>query len=83
VTLEPQRGVETLRRFGQELIDRWYPGTLVTADWTGEAFVVQVARGYRLADPIWAAPDCLDSVERELSLARELLAAAWSLARHR
>lgn len=78
--LEPERGVEILRRFGQELVDRWYPGTLVAADWTGDVFVIQVARGYRLADPIWAAPDCLDSAEREVALAREILTAAWLLA---
>lgn len=82
MALDPPHGVETLRRFAQDLVDRWYPGTLVTADWTGQAFVVQLARGFRLANPIWAGPDCLDSLEHQIELTYELLFAAWHLAQH-
>jgi hypothetical protein len=80
VPLDPLHGIVTLRRFAQELLDRWYPGTLVHADWTGTVFVVQLARGYRLADPIWVTADCLDAPEQEIRLTYELVLAAWHLA---
>jgi hypothetical protein len=73
---------EELRERAQALLDRWYPGTAVTVDWTGDTYLVQVSRAGRLAAPVWVAPAPL--TEREgVSLARELIEAAWELARTR
>jgi len=83
VTLESRLGVETVLRFAQEVVDRWYPGTFVTADWTGTDYLVQVARGYRLAEPIWVAPDRLDTPVGRIAFTRELVGAAWHLAQRR
>ena len=51
----------------------------VEIDWTGEVFVVQVARGYRLAPAIWVKPEHLGSSEARIRVHRELVAAAWEL----
>jgi hypothetical protein len=73
------RRTEALRRAAQELLDRWYPGTVVTVDWTGEACLVQLTRGFRLAEPIWVRPTN-GTLETDLALMREILACAWQLA---
>jgi hypothetical protein len=70
---------EALRRAAQELLDRWYPGTVVTVDWTGDACLVQLARGFRLAEPIWVRPTN-GALETEVALVHEILASAWRLA---
>jgi hypothetical protein len=71
--------VESLRRASQEFLDLWAPGAVVTVDWTGDAFLLQVARGYRLADPIWLTSERGANGMLDVGLARELLAAAWIL----
>lgn len=76
---ERAHAAEGLRQEAQELLDRWYPGTAVEIDWTGEVFVVQVARGYRLAPAIWVRPEHLGSSEARIRVHRELVAAAWEL----
>jgi hypothetical protein len=76
---EQARELEGLRREAQELLDRWYPGTAVVIDWTGEVFVVQVARGYRLGPAIWVRPEHLASSEARIRVQRELVEAAWQL----
>ena len=70
---------EALRRAAQELLDRWYPGTAVTVDWTGDACLVQLARGYRLAEPIWVRLEN-GALDADLGLVHELLESAWRLA---
>jgi hypothetical protein len=76
---EPTRSVEGLRQEAQDLLDRWYPGTAVVIDWTGDAFLVQVARGYKLAPAIWIRPEHLGSSEARIRVQRELVEAAWQL----
>ena len=76
---EHARAAEGLRREAQELLDRWYPGTAVVIDWTGEVFVMQVACGYRLAPAIWVRPEHLGSSEARIRVQRELVEAAWQL----
>jgi hypothetical protein len=51
----------------------------LAVDWTGEVYVLQVARGYRLAPAIWVRPEHLASPEARLGVHRELVAAAWQL----
>lgn len=77
---EVAHAAEGLRREAQELLDRWYPGTAVVIDWTGEAYLVQVALGYRLAPAIWVRPEHLASSEARIRVQGELIAAAWQLA---
>jgi hypothetical protein len=81
VTREQALVAERLRRATQELLDRWYPGTGVTVDWTGDAHLLQIARGMRLAAPIFVVADRLKSLEDKMALRREVLTAAWALAR--
>ena len=76
---EQAHAAEGFRREAQDLLDRWYPGTAVVIDWTGDAFLVQVARGYRLAPVIWVRPEHLGSSEARLRVRRELVEAAWQL----
>jgi hypothetical protein len=76
---EQAHAAEGLRREAQDLLDRWYPGTAVVIDWTGEVFLLQVARGYRLAPAIWVRPEHLGSSEALIRVHRELVAAAWQL----
>jgi len=71
---------EVLRRAAQALLDRWYPGTSVTVDWTGDAYLVQLARGLRLGEPLWVSGERFTSLEKDLGLCRKLLAGAWRLA---
>jgi len=80
MTLEQARIAEGLRREAEELLDRWYPGTGVTVDWTGDAYLLQVARGYRLAAPIWVRPERLGTTDALIALRGELVRAAWRLA---
>jgi hypothetical protein len=80
VTVEQVWTAESLRRDAEELLDRWYPGTGVTVDWTGDAYLLQVARGSRLAPPIWARPERLGTMDGLIALRAELVAAAWRLA---
>jgi hypothetical protein len=77
--MEQARAAEGLRQEAQDLLDRWYPGTAVVIDWTGEVFLVQVARGYKLAPAIWVRPEHLGSTEARIRVQRELVAAAWQL----
>jgi len=70
---------EALRRAAQELVDRWYPGTAVTVDWTGDACLVQLARGFRLAEPIWVHPKN-GTLEADVTLVQQILSSAWQLA---
>jgi len=79
VEITAAQRTEALRRAVQELLDRWYPGTVVTVDWTGDACLVQLARGFRLAEPIWVRPTN-GSLEADFSLVHEILAIAWQLA---
>jgi hypothetical protein len=76
---EEQHAAEGLRQEAQELLDRWYPGTALAVDWTGEVYVLQVARGYRLAPAIWVRPEHLANPEARIRVHRELVAAAWQL----
>jgi hypothetical protein len=69
---------DRLRVGAQEFLDRWYPGTGVTVDWTGDAYLVQVTRGLRLAPPIWVRHLCGSTGDR-IALRRQLLTAAWEL----
>lgn len=71
--------MDALCRAAQDLLDRWYPGTVATVDWTGDAYLVQLARGFRLADPIWVSPRRADGLGTDAALCRELLAVAWRL----
>jgi len=80
MTLEQARVAEDLRREAEDLLDRWYPGTGVTVDWTGDAYLLQVARGYRLAAPIWVRPERPATMEALIALRGELVRAAWQLA---
>jgi hypothetical protein len=72
--------VDVLRRAAQQLLDRWYPGTAVTIDWTGEAYLIQLMRGGRLGDPLWVSLGSFTTLEDDLPLCRKLLAEAWRLA---
>ena len=76
-----RRTTEELRGAAQAFLDRWYPGTEVTVDRTGEGYLVQLARGPRLGESIWVGGACTTSLEEDLPLSRKLLAAAWRLAR--
>ena len=80
MTPEQAQMAEDLRREAEGLLDRWYPGTGVTVDWTGDAYLLQVARGYRLAAPIWVRPERLGTMEALIALRGELVRAAWRLA---
>jgi hypothetical protein len=80
MTPEQTQVAEGLRRDAEALLDRWYPGTGVTVDWTGDAYLLQVARGYRLAAPIWVRPERLGTMEALIALQGELIRAAWRLA---
>jgi hypothetical protein len=80
VTPEQARGAEDLRRHVQELLDRWYPGTAVTVDWTGQVYLVQLTRGFRLAPPIWVAAHRLAEPAERITLHGEVIAQAWRLA---
>jgi hypothetical protein len=80
VTREQGLVVERLRRACQELLDLWYPGTAVTVDCTGDAYLVQVTCGLKLAPPIWVPAGGLTTLDEKISLRRELLGAAWQLA---
>ena len=80
MTPEQTLVAEGLRRDAEALLDRWYPGTGVTVDWTGDAYLLQVARGYRLAAPIWVRPERLGTMEALIALRGELVRAAWLLA---
>jgi hypothetical protein len=82
VTPEEAFAGERLRRAAQALLDRWYPGTGVVVDWTGERYLLQVTRAGRLASPIWVTPEQV-SVGATIALHRELVSAAWRLARAR
>jgi hypothetical protein len=70
---------EQLRDRAQDLLDRWYPGSAVTVDWTGDTYLVQVSRAGRLAPPVWV-PAAELSERQMMSLTRELIEAAWGLA---
>jgi len=71
---------EGLRKAAQELLDRWYPGTAVTVDCTGQAYLLQLTRGFRLAAPIWIPADRPTGPEDDIALRRELIETAWHLA---
>ena len=79
VTSEPR--MELLRTIAQEFLDSWYPGIAVTVDWTGEAYLLQLARGFRLADVIWAPRNCIENGSAQVTLRCELLRTASWLAR--
>jgi hypothetical protein len=80
MTPEQAQMAEDLRREAEALLDRWYPGTGVTVDWTGDVYLLQVARGYRLAAPIWVRPERLGTIDALIALRGELVRAAWRLA---
>lgn len=80
MTREQGLVAERLRRACQELLDLWYPGTAVAVDCTGDAYLVQVTRGLKLAAPIWVPADGLATLDEKISFRRELLGAAWQLA---
>jgi hypothetical protein len=80
VTREQALVVERLRRGCQEFLDLWYPGTAVTVDCTGEAYLVQVMRGMKLAPPIWIPTGRPKTLDEKIALRREVLSAAWLLA---
>ena len=77
VTRDPAVVAEGIRRATQAVLDRWYPGTAVVVDWTGDAYLLQLERGLRLASPIWVAPEQLRSADDRFALRREVIAAAW------
>ena len=80
MTREQALVAERLRRGCQEFLDSWYPGTAVTVDCTGEAYLVQVMRGMKLAPPIWIPTGRPKTLDEKIALRREVLSAAWLLA---
>lgn len=62
-----------------QLLERWLPGATVTLQWTGEAYMVQVAHRGRMGTAVCLTPAYLLAVPRRAALRRTLLVGAGRL----